>query len=137
MVKQSLNSLLFYFFFRCHEKDRNPPNYQRSVICWDLFLHFLGHFGVKMGNTVGPCYAENQLLFETFSLLIMGDTETALYWFLWSIGLWYNNTAVYPNESMWPDQVSNPGPLTYESGALPTALRGPAMPLVPKNMTLQ
>ena len=23
---------------------------------------------------------------------------------------------------MWPDQVSNPGPLTYESGALPTAL---------------
>ena len=29
-------------------------------------------------------------------------------------------------ESMWPDQVSNPGPLTYESGALPTALRGPA-----------
>ena len=30
------------------------------------------------------------------------------------------------NESMWPDRVSNPGPLTYESGALPTALRGPA-----------
>ena len=27
---------------------------------------------------------------------------------------------------MWPDWVSNPGPLTYESGALPTALRGPA-----------
>ena len=27
---------------------------------------------------------------------------------------------------MWPDRVSNPGPLTYESGALPTALRGPA-----------
>ena len=27
---------------------------------------------------------------------------------------------------MWPDQVSNPGPLTYESGALPTALHGPA-----------
>ena len=26
---------------------------------------------------------------------------------------------------MWPDQVSNPGPLTYESGALPTAQRGP------------
>ena len=25
---------------------------------------------------------------------------------------------------MWPDWVSNPGPLTYESGALPTALRG-------------
>ena len=27
---------------------------------------------------------------------------------------------------MLPDQVSNPGPLTYESGALPTQLRGPA-----------
>ena len=27
---------------------------------------------------------------------------------------------------MWPDQVSHPGPLTYESGAPPTALRGPA-----------
>ena len=27
---------------------------------------------------------------------------------------------------MWPDRVSNPGPLTYESGALSTALRGPA-----------
>ena len=25
---------------------------------------------------------------------------------------------------MWPDRVSDPGPLTYESGALPTALRG-------------
>ena len=28
---------------------------------------------------------------------------------------------------MWPDWVSNPGPLTYESGALPTVLRGPAL----------
>ena len=27
---------------------------------------------------------------------------------------------------MWPDRVSNPGPLTYESGALPIALCGPA-----------
>ena len=25
---------------------------------------------------------------------------------------------------MWPDRISNPGSLTYESGALPTALRG-------------
>ena len=31
---------------------------------------------------------------------------------------------------MWPDRVSNPGPLTYESGALPTALRGPASSLL-------
>ena len=29
---------------------------------------------------------------------------------------------------MWPDRVSNPGPPTYESGALPIALRGPAWP---------
>ena len=29
---------------------------------------------------------------------------------------------------MLPDRVSNPGPLTYESGALPIALRGPAPP---------
>ena len=27
---------------------------------------------------------------------------------------------------MWLGRVSNPGPLTYESGALTTALRGPA-----------
>ena len=27
---------------------------------------------------------------------------------------------------MLPDRVSNPGPLTDESGALPIALRGPA-----------
>ena len=27
---------------------------------------------------------------------------------------------------MLPDRVSNPGPLTYELGALPIALRGPA-----------
>ena len=31
---------------------------------------------------------------------------------------------------MLPDWVSNPGPLTYESGALPIALRGPALYLV-------
>ena len=31
---------------------------------------------------------------------------------------------------MWPDRVSIPGPLTCESGALPTALHGPASRLV-------
>ena len=31
---------------------------------------------------------------------------------------------------MLPDRVSNPGPLTYESGALPIALRGPAFTLM-------
>ena len=30
---------------------------------------------------------------------------------------------------MLPDRVSNPGPLTCESGALPIALRGPAIDL--------
>ena len=28
---------------------------------------------------------------------------------------------------MLPDRVSNPGPLTYESGTLPIVLRGPAV----------
>ena len=28
---------------------------------------------------------------------------------------------------MWPDRVSNPGPLTYESEALPTEIRGTAI----------
>ena len=28
---------------------------------------------------------------------------------------------------MLPDRVSKPGPQTYESGALPIALRGPAL----------
>ena len=27
---------------------------------------------------------------------------------------------------MWPDRVSNQGPLPHDSDALPTALRGPA-----------
>ena len=31
---------------------------------------------------------------------------------------------------MLPDRVSNPEPLTYESGALPIALRGPATTLI-------
>ena len=36
---------------------------------------------------------------------------------------------------MLPDGVSNPGPLTYESGALPIALRGPASPLGSLSLT--
>ena len=35
---------------------------------------------------------------------------------------------------MLPDRVSNPGPLTYESGVLPIALRGPAL-VVGNNMS--
>ena len=31
---------------------------------------------------------------------------------------------------MLPDRVSYPGPLTYESGALPIALRGPAVKFI-------
>ena len=37
---------------------------------------------------------------------------------------------------MLPDRVSNPGPLTYESGALPIALRGPASAYVNVQKTL-
>ena len=40
-------------------------------------------------------------------------------------------------QSMWPDLVSNPGPLTYESGALPIALRGPSTVEVPSIDLLQ
>ena len=37
---------------------------------------------------------------------------------------------------MLPGRVSNPGPLTYESGALPIALRGPATTrLAKKNLS--
>ena len=31
---------------------------------------------------------------------------------------------------MLPDRVSNPGPLTYESGVLPIALRGPGADMI-------
>ena len=31
---------------------------------------------------------------------------------------------------MLPDRVSNPGPLTYESGALPIALRAPVISIL-------
>ena len=37
---------------------------------------------------------------------------------------------------MLPDRVSNPGPLIYESGALPTALRGPAACMVKECLVL-
>ena len=37
---------------------------------------------------------------------------------------------------MLPDRVSNLGPLTYESGALPIALRGPAIPVVTLDLLL-
>ena len=38
---------------------------------------------------------------------------------------------------MLPDRVSNPGPLTYESGAPPIALRGPAVALVKPNCSMK
>ena len=82
MVEQLLNSLLFYFFsaeFQCREKVRDPPNYPRSVICWDLFLYFAGRLGgggtlvLQMGDTVGPRFTAPKVsaiscLFGTFSL---------------------------------------------------------------------
>ena len=36
---------------------------------------------------------------------------------------------------MLSDRVSNPGPLTYESGAPPTALRGPANMAIRKGIS--
>ena len=36
---------------------------------------------------------------------------------------------------MLPDRVSNPGPLTYESGAQPIALRGPAYDFIDVTVT--
>ena len=38
---------------------------------------------------------------------------------------------------MWLDRVSNPGPLTYESGALPIALRGPAGLSLPRKSVVR
>ena len=38
---------------------------------------------------------------------------------------------------MLPDRVSNPGPLTYESGAVPIALRSPAPVLVNEMLYFQ
>ena len=35
---------------------------------------------------------------------------------------------------MWPDRVSNPRSLTYESGALPTKVYGPALTLLFKRI---
>ena len=37
---------------------------------------------------------------------------------------------------MLPDRVSNPGPLTYESGALLIALRGPALAVIISSVML-
>ena len=37
---------------------------------------------------------------------------------------------------MLPDRILNPGPLTYESGALPIALRGPALATLEMNSSL-
>ena len=36
---------------------------------------------------------------------------------------------------MLPDRISNPGPLTYESGALPIALRGPTGEVINQSAT--
>ena len=38
---------------------------------------------------------------------------------------------------MLPDRVSNPGPLTYESGDLPIALRGPALILCGQDLNFR
>ena len=38
----------------------------------------------------------------------------------------YRGRKATKQKKMLPDRVSNPGPVTYESDALPIALRGPA-----------
>ena len=38
---------------------------------------------------------------------------------------------------MLPDRISNPGPLTYESGALPIALRCPAYSKIFDNLHIK
>ena len=110
MVEQLLKSLLFYFFsaeFRCREKVRDPPNYPRSVICWDLFLYFLGHFGVTNGrHSRSALYrAENirdQLFVWNFFFINNGrHGTTALYWFPLSIGPRCNGAAVYMYFQFW------------------------------------
>ena len=92
------------FLFRCREKVRDTPNSPRSVICWDLFLHFLGDTLVlQMGDTVGPRYTAPKIsaisyLFRIFSLFIHCNGRhrtTALYRFPRSIGPRYNGAAVY------------------------------------------
>ena len=104
MVEQLLNSLLFYFFsaeFRCREKVRDPPNYPRSVICWDIFLYFWGHFGVTtVTNSRSALYRaetiRDQLFVWNFFFINNGrHRTTALYRFPRSIGPRYNGAAVY------------------------------------------
>ena len=109
MVEHLLNSLLFSFFsaeFRCREKVRNPPNYPRSVICWDLFLYFWGHFGVTNGrHSRSALYRainiRDQLYIWNFFFINNGrHRTTALYLFPRSIGPRYNGAAVYYLVSM-------------------------------------
>ena len=106
MVEQLLNSLMFYFFFRCCEKVRDLPNYPRSVICWDPFLYFGGgggggHFDVTNGrHSRSALYrAENiccQLFVWDFFLINNGrHRTTTLFRFPRSISPWYNGAAVY------------------------------------------
>ena len=66
------------------EKDRNPPNYPISIICWVFFFYFWGTLVLKMDDTVGPRYTAPKIsvisyLFGSFSLLIMGNTEQLHY----------------------------------------------------------
>ena len=70
----------------------------------NLTTLFLGRLRPPKRLTRTSCTYFSQYL--TTALLEKAEGETKVSWL--------------------PDRVSNPGPLTYESGALPIALRGPA-----------
>ena len=99
MVEQLLNSLLFYFFsaeFRCREKVRDPPNYPRSVICWDLFLYIWGDERHSRSALYRAENIRDQLFVWNFFFINNGrHRTTALYRFPRSIGPRYNGAAVY------------------------------------------
>ena len=46
------------FRFQCREKDQHLPKYLLSVICWNLFLYFLGG---TLGDTVGPVFTAQKI----------------------------------------------------------------------------
>ena len=100
------------FLFRCREKVRDPPNSPRSVICWDLFLYFLGHFGVTNGrHSRSALYcAENirdQFFLKNFFFINNGrHRTTALYRFPRSIGPRYNGAAVYKHASHYQLKIN-------------------------------
>ena len=80
MVKQLLNSLLFYFFSDVIKGLRPAEFSAIRNLLGSFSLLFGDTLVLQMGDTVGPRYTAPKIsaisyLFRTFSLLIMGDTE--------------------------------------------------------------